>query len=187
MDAVDAERYLGDLSLIFAGGSLVAILFFIRRANAVSVALVGWWVCYMVAFFVTAPDTISGRQDVVTWANEIGWAGFAGLFTGGWLGSRVGRPRSSARFLTGCAIVGATTGVALVVAVWHLSQAMCQGPGGGAHLRHGDELDTTFCPMNTILGRWNAVYVASVVLVFLLAAASARRCEREGTGEHVRA
>ena len=107
MGATDAQTYLGDLSICFAICSLGAVVFFRRRANGVSLALVGWWVCFVVASLVAAPQTISGREDVTLWATEAAWASFTGLVAGGWIGSTIGRPRASARFLTSCAVLGA--------------------------------------------------------------------------------
>jgi hypothetical protein len=173
VDAVDAQGYLNALAGIFAFGSLVAVLFFIRRANAISVALVGWWTCFVVATFVAAPGTISGSEDVAGWATEAAWAGSVGLVAGGWVGSRIGAPHASPRFLLGCAALSAITGAVLAMAFWLLSDASCSGWLSAEHVRHGYEVDTTFCAANGVLERWVIVYVASIVSLFLLTARSA--------------
>ena len=175
MGATDAQRYLGDLSIGFAICSLGAVVFFRRRASGVSLALIGWWICFVVGSLVTAPSTISGREDVVRWATEAAWVSFGGLVLGGWVGSTIGRPRASARFLTSCAALGAVTGAGLVVAFVRLSGTSCYGPLSREELKSGVELDTTFCAFNDVMGRWFVVYVAGLVSVVLWAAFSARR------------
>jgi hypothetical protein len=174
VDAVDAESYLNTLSVVFAAGSLVAILFFFRRATGVSLALLGWWICFLAAFLITAPDTISGREDVAAWASETAWIAFVGLAVGGCIGTTIDRPRASARFLAGSAIIAAPIGVVLIWAFWRLSEVSCRGPLSAEHRKEGYELDTTFCAGNAVLGRWIIVYVASIVALFLLSAGRAR-------------
>jgi hypothetical protein len=170
---------------IFAFGSLVAVLLFIRRANAISLALVGWWTCFVVATFVAAPGTISGSEDVAGWATEAAWAGWAGLVAGGWFGSRIGEPHASPRFLLGCAVLSAFAGAVLVMAFRLLSDASCSGWLSTDHVRQGYEVDTTFCAANGVLGRWAVVYVASIVSLFLLAARSAHtKAEERPRVEH---
>jgi hypothetical protein len=174
--ATDAQRYLGDLSIGFAICSLGAVLFFRRRASGVSLALIGWWICFVVGSLVFAPSTISGREDVVLWATEVGWISFAGLVVGGWVGSTIGRPRASARFLTSCAALGAVTGAGLVVAFVRLSDASCCGPLSREEIKRGVELpDPTFFAFNDVIARWFVVYVAALVSLVLWAAFSARR------------
>lgn len=175
MGATDAQRYLGDLSICFAICTLGAVVFFRRRANGVSLALVGWWVCFVVASLVAAPQTISGREDVARWATEAAWASFTGLVAGGWIGSTIGRPRASARFLTSCAVLGAMMGASFIVAFVRLSHTSCSGPLSVAERKRGVELDSTFCAFNDVMGRWAVVYVGALVSVILWAAVSARR------------
>jgi hypothetical protein len=175
VDAVDAEGHLNALSGIFAIASLGAILFFFRRAKAVSLGLLGWWICFVVAFFVLAPGTISGSEDVAGWATEAACAGLVGLVAGGWLGSTIGEPRSSPGFLLSCALLSVVTGAALIMTFWLLSDASCGGWLSAEHVRQAYELDTTFCAANNVLGRWAVLDVATVVSLFLLSARSARR------------
>jgi hypothetical protein len=127
VDAVDAEQALNTLATVFAVGSLVVIVFFFRRAMPVSLALLGWWICFTVAFLVFAPGTISGSEDVARWAHEASIAGMVGLVAGGWAGSSLGEPRSSARALVGWATLGAVTGVLLLARFWSLSDVSCHG------------------------------------------------------------
>jgi hypothetical protein len=173
--ATDAQRYLGDLSTCFSICSLGAVVFFRRRANGVSLALLGWWVCFVVGSLVAAPQTISGREDVARWATEAAWASFTGLVVGGWIGSTIGRPRASARSLVSCAVLGAITGAGLIVAFVRLSRTSCSGPLSVAELKRGVELDTTFCAFNDVMGRWAVVYIGALVFVILWAAVLARR------------
>jgi len=175
VDAVDAEGHLNALSGIFAVASLGAIIFFFRRAKTASLGLLGWWICFVLAFFVAAPGTISGSEDVSGWTTEAACAALVGLVAGGWLGSTIGEPRSSPRFLVGCAILGAVAGAALIMTFWLLSDASCGGWLSAEHVREGYELDTTFCAANDVLGRWAVVDVVCVVSLFLLTAHSARR------------
>jgi hypothetical protein len=172
--ATDAQTYLDDLAICFAIGSVGAILFFRTRATGVSLALVGWWVCFVVGSLVAAPGTISGSEDVARWATEAAGVSFVGLAVGGWLGSKIGRPRAPA-LLTSCAVIGAVVGAGLVIAFVQLSRISCSGRLSAAELKHGVELDTTFCAFNEVMGRWAVAYVGAIVWLFLWAARSARR------------
>jgi hypothetical protein len=175
VDAVDAEGHLNALSGIFALASLGSIFFFFfRRAKTVSLGLLGWWICFVLAFFVVAPGTISGSEDVAGWATEAACAGLVGLVAGGWLGSMIGEPRVVATVPRGLRDPrrdrrGGPDHDVL------LSNASCGGWLSAEHVREGYELDTTFCAANDVLGRWAVVDVVCVVSLFLLAAHSARR------------
>jgi hypothetical protein len=175
VDAVDAEQALNTLATVFAVGSLVVIVFFFRRAMPVSLALLGWWICFTVAFLVFAPGTISGSEDVARWAHEASIAGMVGLVAGGWAGSSLGEPRSSARALVGWATLGAVTGVLLLARFWSLSDVSCHGRVSAQRARQGFERDTTFCAGNDVLGGWAVVFVTAIVVLFLLSARQARR------------
>jgi hypothetical protein len=174
VDAVDADGYLNTLSLVFATGSLCVTAFFLGRANALSLAILGWWVSFMGALFLFAPSSISGSEDVAGWAMLTGWTAFLGLLTGGAIGSLIGSPRSSPRFLVICAVMGALVGAALVRTYWLLSDVSCHGRVTAEHRKQGFDRDPTFCAGNYILGRWNIVYVATVVGLILITAARAR-------------
>jgi hypothetical protein len=142
MDAVDADAHLGTVSCFFAGGSLAAILFFFRRAKPVSLALLGWWICFMGGFLAFAPGTISGSEDVAGWATRSAVAALVGLLAGAWLGSNVGAPTVSPLFLVGCAFVSLIIGAALITVLWLLSDVSCRGWVSAEHVRQGP--DTTF-------------------------------------------
>jgi hypothetical protein len=174
VDAVDAEGYLNTLSLVFLIGSLGVIVFFLGRASAVSLAILGWWVSFVGAAFLFAPATISGSEDVAGWAMLTGWTALLGLLIGGAIGSLTGVLRSSPRFLVICAVLGAIVGAAFLKVYWLLSDVSCTGRVSASHRKQGFERDTTFCTGNYVLGRWNIVYVATVVGLILITAARAR-------------
>ena len=180
MDAVDADSYITLSFGLFALASLGAIVFFVGRANAISMALVGWWVFFVGTMLIAAPGTISGSEDVVGWASVTGAAALIGLIAGGWLGSNVGRPRTSPAFLVGCAIASALVGAAMILVFWLLSYVSCGGRVSPEHLRRGLETDTTFCAANGVLGEWAVVYVACFVVLLLL---TARRARRDATAD----
>jgi hypothetical protein len=176
VDAVDAQRHPNTLGQIFALGSLGVIVFFFRRAKAVSLALFGWWICFVAAFLVTAPNTISGSEDVARWATETAVAGLVGSLLGGWFGSTIGEPTASPAFLVGCAVAGPLAGAALIMVFSSLSDMSYRGGWvSPEHVRQGYGPDPTFCAANVVLLRWSVVDLASVVVLFLLTARSARR------------
>jgi hypothetical protein len=182
VDAVDAQGHLNTLDQFFALGSLVLVVFFFRRAKAISLALLGWWIFSVAGFFVTAPSTISGSEDVARWANETAVAGLVGLLLGGLLGSAIGEPTASPAFLVGCAVVGAMVGAGLIMAFSSLSDVVyCGGWVSPEHVRQGYGPDRTFCAANVVQLRWSVIDVASVVVLFLLTARLARRDTTAGT------